>query len=199
GEVVGDMLVEAAVVLVLELALRARPQRRSLVHDFPFVGRLAFLLERHTDREADVIGIARDEAAQLPALQELVLVGFQMQRHARAARRVGDVFERVFARAFGLPAHAGAGFAAGAARGQRHAVGDDEGRVETDAELANQIGVGLLFAAQRLEELARARARDRADVRDDFVAAHADAVVADRDRARVFVVAHLDRKFGRAG
>src|SRR3546814_3609041 len=76
------------------------------------------------------------------------------------------------------------------------AVGDHEGGVEADAELADQARVGLLLAAHRFEEPARAGAGDAADVGHHLVARHADAGVADGDRARVLVPADVDAQLG---
>jgi hypothetical protein len=103
-----------------------------------------------------------------------------------------DGLERVLAGALGFPADAVLGGQSGAAGGQRHAVGDDERRVEPDAELADQVGVLRLVAGERLEELARARLRDRADVADHFLPRHADAVVGDRDGPGGLVVRDPD-------
>src|SRR5262245_63686064 len=55
------------------------------------------------------------------------------------------------------------------------------------SELADQPRILRLVAGERGEELARARFRDRADVRHDLVARHADAVVRDGDRAGCLV------------
>src|SRR6185312_2098812 len=49
---------------------------------------------------------------------------------------------------------------------------------------ADEVRVARLVARERAEEFARARARDRADVRHHLLARHADAVVGDADRAR---------------
>ena len=73
---------------------------------------------------------------------------------------------------------------------ERHLVGDDEGRVEADAELADELRVLGGVSAETLEELARAGLGDGADVLDDFLPRQADAVVGDGDRARGLVVAH---------
>ena len=62
-------------------------------------------------------------------------------------------------------------------------VGDHEHRVEADAELADQLEVVVLLARELLEEPAGAGARDGAQVLDQVLAAHADAVVADRQQA----------------
>ena len=75
-------------------------------------------------------------------------------------------------------------------------VGDDEARVEADAELADQLRVLLLVAGEAREELARAAARDRAEVLDRLGARHADAVVRHGDGARGLVERDVDRELG---
>ena len=52
-----------------------------------------------------------------------------------------------------------------AARFHGDLVGDDEARIETHAELADQRGILLLVARKLREELLRARTRDRPEVR----------------------------------
>ena len=84
----------------------------------------------------------------------------------------------------------------GAARLDRDPVGDDEPRVEADAELADQLRVLLLVALQRRDELARAALGDRAEVGDRLFRRQADAVVADGDRLRVLVEGDLHRELG---
>ncbi len=79
------------------------------------------------------------------------------------------------------PAHAFACGQAGAARGHFHFVGNDEGAVEADAELADQLRILLLVAGQLAQEVAGAGLGNRAQVGDGFGAAHANAVVVDGD------------------
>ena len=134
--------------------------------------------------------------AQLGAREQVVLAFAQMQRDLGAARRPSPSSRRRIAAAVGLPAHALRRRLAGAARLDRDLVGDDERRIEADAELADQVRVLLLVAGQLREELARARLGDRAEVRDHFVAVHADAVVADGERPRRGVVVDADRELG---
>ena len=124
------------------------------------------------------------DVAQAVAGEELVLVGTQVQRDFGAARRLLDGLDRVVALAGALPAHAVLGAESGAARDQRHAVGDDERRIEPDAELADEVRVFGAIGRELLEELARARPGDRADVLDHLLPRHADTVVGYRDRAR---------------
>ncbi len=84
----------------------------------------------------------------------------------------------------------------GAAGEHRHAVGDDERRVEPDAELADQLRVPGLVARELAEELPRARPRDRAQVFDHLLSRHADPVVAHADRACLAVEPQADRELG---
>ena len=106
------------------------------------------------------------------------------------------VFDRVAAFARALPADAVLGGQAGAARDERHPVGDDEGGVEADAELPDEVRVLGAVGGQLREELARPRLGDGADVVDDVLPGHADAVVGHRDRPRRRVVADPDARLG---
>jgi hypothetical protein len=115
-----------------------------------------------------------------------------VQRDVGAARRLVDHLDGVVALAAGFPAHCLAGFDAGTARNHRHLVGDDEGGVETDAELADQVRVLGLVAGQRRKEFAGAGLGDGAEVLNGFVACEADAVVGNGDRARFLVEGDAD-------
>ena len=78
--------------------------------------------------------------------------------------------------------------AAGLARGDLDPVGDHEGGVEADAELADQAGPVLrLGVGQRLAEGAGAGAGDGAEVVDQLLPGHADAVVGDQQGAGLLV------------
>ena len=127
-------------------------------------------------------------------LGEFLFAFAQMQRHGGAALRLVDLFERVFAAAVRDPAHAG-GLAA-AAGVDHDLIGHDEGRIETDAKLADQLRVLLLVAGQAVEKGTRAGLGDRADALHDLVARHAHAVVADGDRAVVLVLLDPDLQLG---
>src|SRR5690606_27615058 len=63
----------------------------------------------------------------------------------------------------------------------------DERGVEADAELADQLRILALIAGQLLDEPLRAGMSNRAELLDDLVARHADAVVRDRNRLRALV------------
>ena len=107
-----------------------------------------------------------------------------------------DRLDGELAAAVGLPAHALVRLLAGAAGQHRHLVGDDERGIEAHAELADQVRVLLLVAGELREELARAGLGDRAEVGDRLLAAHADAVVGDGERARLAVVVDADLQVG---
>ena len=63
------------------------------------------------------------------------------------------------------------------------AIGDEEGGVEADAELSDQILLhgGILGVHELVEELGGAGARDGAEVVDHILLGHADAGVGDVD------------------
>ncbi len=103
-----------------------------------------------------------------------------------------DVLDAVLALAVRLPVHALRGRSAGPAGLDDHLVGHDEGRVEAHAELADEVGVLLLLAGQLADELAGAGTGDGAELADDLLPGHADAVVDDGHRLRRRVVLHPD-------
>jgi len=150
----------------------------------------------HHDRQGDVVGIFADDGFELPRRQEFVFAFAQVQDDVGAAVRLVDRFDGKVARAFGFPAHAFVGGRAGAAGFHRDAVGDDEAGVEADAELADQRRILLLVAGEFREEFLGAGFGDGAEMLDRLVARHADAVVADRDRALFLVEADLDLQVG---
>ena len=90
--------------------------------------------------------------------------------------------------------------AAGLAGGDLHPVGDHEGGVEADAELADQAGAVLrLGVGQGLAEGAGAGAGDGAEVVDHLLPGHADAVVGDQQGAGLLVGDDADLRLGRRG
>ena len=92
--------------------------------------------------------------------------------------------------------HAFAGVEAGTAAEYFNLVGNDEGRVEAHAELADQVRIFLLVAREVLHEIGGARFGDGAQVGHRIVTAHADTVVFDRDGLGVLVEAHTNFQFG---
>ncbi len=180
-----DVLVELLVVVLANLALGSGPQRGSLVHHFILISRhlfavlpLGFL---HDDGQRDVVGILADDGLQFPIIEEFILTFAQMQDDIGAACRLVGGRQRVIALAARFPLHRFN--AAGAAGDQGHLVGNNERRIETDAELADQIGVLDLVAAEGIDEFFGTGSGDGADIVDDFLTAHADAVVGNGDDA----------------
>ena len=193
--VVRDVRVELAVVLGRQLPRRPRPQRLRPVDGLPLLGRPALLVAAaQPDRERDVVRVALDDLAQPPVLEELPLVLLQMQGDGGAARGLAQPLQVVAAAAVGLPA--GARGRAGAAGAQRHPVGDDEGGVEADPELADLARPAGLAVAVPAQELARAGAGDGADVPHHLLLAHADAVVGDGQGAGPGVRLEADGELG---
>ena len=84
--------------------------------------------------------LAQDRAERWPR-EQLVLSRPQVQHDVGAARLARDGLDGVVAFAGALPRHALLGGQPGAAGGQRHAIGDDEGGVEADAELPDELRV----------------------------------------------------------
>ena len=119
-----------------------------------------------------------------------------MQRDIGAARRLVNHLDGVITFATRLPAHCLIGFEAGATGNHRYLVGNDERRIEADAELADQVRILGLVAGQRREELLGTRLGDSAEMFDRFVAAQADAIVGNGDGARFLVEGHADLQIG---
>src|SRR6185503_13833466 len=106
----------------------------------------------------------------------------------------GDRLQLVFTFPTALPSHSMFSAHSGAACSQRNLVSDDEGGIEPYAELADEVGIFHLISGQALEKLTRTRLRDGADICDDLLARHADAVVGDRYGSGGGVEIHVDRE-----
>ena len=197
-EVVRDVLVELVVLLVGDRRLRPGPERRRLVDLFVLVGGDLLLGLRvprfllHENGHGDVIGVLAQDLAQSPAREQFVFVRPQVQDDVGPPRRLLDGLDRVLALAGALPLDAVVGRRAGAPGQQCDAVGDDEGGVEADTELPDQVGVLGPVRGELLEELARAGLGDRADLLDHFLPRHADAAVGDGNRPRRDIDADAD-------
>ena len=141
-----------------------------------------------------MVGVAVHDSAQARSVEEavLVLALAQMQHHPRAALRRLHGLHREIALAAGFPTHALVPRKARPARGDGDAIGDHEARVEADAELTDELRVSRLVPGQRFQELAGAGLGDRAEILDDLLAAHADAVVSDGDSTGLLVEVHVD-------
>src|SRR5262249_24781641 len=104
-----------------------------------------------------------------------------MQVDAGAARHILRRFYREAALAVRGPAPTL--ILAGLAARHFYFVGDHEGGIKADAELADQAHVFLGVAGQLVDESSGAGPRDRAEVLDELVMAHADTVIADGQRS----------------
>jgi len=137
-----------------------------------------------------------------------ICLSFQALRYSSASSRrcsvmlvprsAGDVGHLEVAGAAAGPAHALVGRKARAARLDRDLVGHDEARVEAHAELADELCVGLLVAAQLAHEVLGAALGDGAEVVDRLLARQADALVGDGDGARGLVEAQAHVEVGLA-
>ncbi|MNV75313.1 hypothetical protein D3C71_1685920 [compost metagenome] len=119
-----------------------------------------------------------------------------MQDDAGAALWAIDGLHLEVTRATADPAHAFVGLEARAARLHRDLVGHDETRVETHAELADELGVLLLVARELAHEVLGAALGNGAQVVDGLLRAHADTVVGDGERLRVLVEGDADVEVG---
>ena len=200
--VVRDVLVERLVFVVRHVGARARPERRGGVHGLLLrrFRRIRILVvprflpgvtfSGHHHRHTDVIRVLAHDLAQPKPIRELVGVALQLEDHAGAALGVWRILHRELVLALRRPAHAG--LRAGAFGLHFHLVGDHEGAVEAHPELADELGVPLCLAREVREELGGAGLGDGAQVGDELVAAHADAVVRHRDGLRVGVERHAN-------
>ena len=136
----------------------------------------------------------REDLPQAMARQELVLVGPQVQDDVGAARRPSRRSRPCSSPSpVALPAHAVLGGQAGAARDHRDPVGDDEARSRSRRRTGRSAArpwPGRRSAAARNSRVPRLG--DGAEVVDDLLPGHADAVVGDRDRPRRRVEADPD-------
>jgi len=133
-----------------------------------------------------------DDLADALGVEILLLALAQVQHDAGAARRRARILgDGEGAAAVGGPQPALV--LAGAPGRDLDLLGHHEGGVEADAELADEVGaLGLVL--QLLHEGGGARACDGAEVVDQLLAVHADAVVGDGERlgGRVGLQADLE-------
>ena len=154
--VVADLFVKLVVLVLRDVFFGTRPQRRSLVHGFPFAGRDHFarlvvfaffpLFLRHQNRQRNMVGILVDDAFELVGIQIVLRLVFQVQRDAGAALGALKIGHLKLAGAFARPAHALRCGQARAAAFHRDTVSHDKARIKPDTELANQLGVVFLVA-----------------------------------------------------
>ncbi len=194
GEVVRQMLVQLAVLLVADLRTRPRPQRLRLIDGFELQRRLTFLAHAH--REGDMVGIAADQCPQAEGIGEFPGFGLQVELDRRTTLWPRHRLHGELAVGARLPMHTALGGKPGLARHHFDAVGHDERRVEPDAELADELRVLLLIAGEAAEEFRRAGAGDGAEVAHGLLARHADPIVGDAQRTRRLVRLDADLELG---
>src|SRR5690606_18978791 len=136
--------------------------------------------------------------AQAPTIGEFFLVLLEVQDDACATFSFFDGGNVELTLAFRGPVHAFAGWHTGTAAVYIHLVGDDEGRIEAHAKLANQLGVFLGVTGEVFHEVGSAGLGDGAQVGNDILTAHADAVVFEGDGRGVPVEASTDFQLGAA-
>ena len=183
------MFVELVVFALLDLVLGAGPQRGRSVDGFqlPVVAGIG-----HLDGNRDVVGVAAHDVSEPVAFEELVLALAQTEDHLGAARGDGYAFDGVLPVPNGLPAHAAFHRHPGSPGVHRHLVRDDEARVEPHSELSDELSILVPVSREGVEELPGPGLGNGAQVLDDLLIAHADAVVAYADASSVLVVFDLD-------
>ena len=179
--------VEFVVVLILELGGVLFPQRLGVVDD-PWdlnllflllaFGLLPFFLVAETYRHRQELAVFFQQVQDPDLIQELFCVIRDVQDDIRAALRLFPLFKREFGVAVALPVHCGSiliGFCE-----YLHTVRHHEGGIESEAEMADQLGrVSLLVFVQ---ELAGSGKCYVVDVALHLVGGHADALVGDDEQ-----------------
>ena len=132
-----------------------------------------------------MIGIAPHDVFDAAGLQKLGLVLAQMQGDFGAAFSLLGSGHGEFTFAVRHPANGR--ILTGLARQHLDLVGHDERRVKADPELADELAVFFLVAAELGQKLAGSRTRDGAEVVAHVLLVHAHAVVGNGERAGVLV------------
>ena len=202
------VLVELVVVLVFDFTLRALPDGHHAVQRFQLgvglvlglviVARilrlrlLAGFLTVHRDGEADVIAVLLDEVGDFVVFQILaVMVSVGVILHDQNDFGADIVLvglgQGIALNAGGFPLP-GSILALGAGN-DGHFLGNHKGRVEADAELTDDVDIVALVLGLEVE---RTGLGDGAQVLFQFVLRHADAVVADGQRAALLIGLNVD-------
>ena len=174
---VGLELVEGGVVLFGDLVLRAQPQGLHGVHD----------LAVELDGEGDEGAVFLQDLLDAPLLREVLGLVLQVQNDPGATggklRRGG---EGVGAGALAGP-DVGRGVELPGLGEHLNLLGGHESGVETDAELADEVGVFLAAFGEGFEEGFGAGVGDGAEVFDQLLAGHPEAGVLDHQRLGLFI------------
>ena len=188
-----NVLVELDVLVGLDVGPGARPQRLGPVDRLGF-GVLARLAHPHG--EGNVVGILADKRADPEGVEKFGFFGFEREAHDGAPFGFLHGLHRVAPVAAAAPQHGFAGRRPRAPAQHLDALGHDEGGVEADAELPDEMRVLPGFPAQCLQKSGRSRVRDRAQLLDDLLTAHPDAAVADGQHPLVGIHRHGDLQIG---
>ena len=213
GEIVGDVLVELVVLLGTDIGLVFEPDRLAGVEGLflRFADGLLLVVgiglrtgHVHDHRILDEVRVLLDDLAQLPLFQIFPGVFFETEDDICALGRLLGIIEGVGAVSIGLPLDGVGGIGAGLAGHHGDLVGHHEGRIEADAELADELGIILDLAAfQQLHELLGTRVSDGAQGLHRLVAGHTDAIIAYGEGAGLFVGDELNlpvlAPFGQGG
>src|SRR5262249_57793687 len=109
------------------------------------------------------------DLAQTRSGQQLVFPRPELQDHVGSARLLPDELDGVVPFAGALPSDRFVSRRSRTTAEQNDALRDDEGRIEADSELADELRLSGRVGGQALKELACSRLGDRADVIDDFL------------------------------
>ena len=187
--IVGNVLIKLVVFVVFDFRLIARPQRLGFVNFLPandgFAVNVFALFNFH--RQRDVIGVFADDRTHAPVVEEIVLAFAQVQRDLGTAIGFVNVGNGIFAFASGFPEDAVFGAVARRAGTDGNFIGNNKRRIEAHAELANQLAVFRLVRAHGLKERFGAGLGDGAEMVDDLIAIHTNAVIGDGQGAVVFI------------
>ena len=208
GEFPEALLIELIIFLAGDLALLALPQGHHGVQRFPFgyvlilrlvIGTALFspgMGGQHPNGEADIVAVFLHQTAQRIFIQILAVfvllfrtVGLQMHDDVSAHGILVAGFHGVAVHAGGLPA---IGLIAAVFLCHHgDLIGHHECGVETHAELADDIGIRCLLSLQLALKLKAAAVGDHTQMVFQLTLVHADAVIADGQRA-IFLIRRQD-------
>ena len=173
------------------------------VFDDLAIGILRFFLGReiHGNRVTDIVGILLDQALEghLVGVVFFTVIAVEVLAQAeddcRAVFRFLTFFQAVFTIASGFPLIRL--FFTGLAGNDRDFIGDHEGRIETDAELADEVlirAVCILSFLQFFQEGFRTGLGNRTQVFHQILFVHAQAVIRNRQRMGIGIRRQMDFK-----
>ncbi len=196
----GEGLVEAHVVLVLELGFRPPPQGRGGIDDLLLALDSVLLalvvvlglLGHQGDGIGYVVGIFLEHRLDAPAAEVLLALAVEVDAHFGSLTDPLGGLDRVLSLALARPGEGG--LSPGLAARHLDLVRDHEGRIESDSELADEVGVLFRVLGEAIEESPGAGPRDGAQVLLELLLVHPDPVVLDHDGLVLFVDDYLYRR-----